>query len=189
MGGKLKKSDYVVFWGMCLGYLSIGVVLLSAYTNFHIIRSKYVSRGMISYFYQMRWNVYTKKVDDRLFHLYTIDNNKAKLWDLRPFVNTYWFGLKRDYKTIAQEVLTITNDTATIKKLRTYTINVPTGKGINDCLSLDTVVFNDVAHKNSLLLKGRYLIVSEEPMSWAKARAKPSAYKTFVVLPVNVSRL
>jgi hypothetical protein len=188
MAGNLKKSDYVVFWGMCLGYVLFGLVLLSAFTRFHVIRSRYVNASIISYFYQVRWNVYVKKVDDPLYHLYTIENNKAKLWDLRSFVGGYWFGLKRDYKTIAQEVLTITNDTATLKNLRTYKVDVPAGKDLNDCLSLDTLQFNDVPHKNSILLKGKYLIVSEEPMDWDKARMKPPASKTLVVLPVNVSR-
>ena len=189
MAGNLKKSDYVVFWGMCLGYLFFGLVLLSAFTRFHVIRNRYISPFTVSYFYQMRWNVYVKKVDDPLFHLYTIENNKAKLWDLRPFTGGYWFGLKRDYKTIAQEVLTITNDTATLKKLRTYKVDIPAGKDINDCIGIDTLQFNDVPHKNSILLKGRYLIVSEEPMNWDKARAKGPANKTVIVLPVNVSRI
>ncbi len=178
----------MVFWGMCLGYLFVGLLLLSAFTRFHFLPSKYVNPNTIGYLYQMRWNVYTKKVDEPRFHLYTIENNRAKLWDLRPFVPAYNFGLNRDYKIIAQEVLVITNDTAAIKQMRTYNVTVPAGKELNDCIAVDTLQFNEAAHPNSILLKGRYLIVSEERMNWDKARAAVPASKTLVVLPVNISR-
>ena len=187
MPNVIKKSDYIVFWGIFLGYGFFAVLLISAYTPFHIIRSKYINKGIIAYWYQMRWNVYTKKVDDPVYQLYTIHKNKATLYDLRPFVPEYWFGLKRDYKIIAQEIMTVTNDTAAIRKMITYRIQLPANKNINDCISIDTLKFNAAVHANSVLLKGRYLMTSEEHLTWDKARKDKGNTKTIVVLPVNIS--
>ncbi len=173
---------------MCLGYLFAGLLLLSAFTRFHFLPRKYVNPNMMGYLFQMRWNVYTRKVDDPMFHLYTIENNKPRLWDLRPFVPAYKFGLNRDYKIIAQEVMAVTNDTVELKQMRTYRVTVPAGKSLGDCIAADTLQFNEAVHQNSVLLKGHYLIVSEERLDWEKARAGAASATTYVVLPVNISR-
>ena len=188
MSQNITKSDRIVFWGICGFFLVCALALASGFSKRHILLGRYINPYTLSYFYQLRWNVYTRRVEEPKYQLYTIENNKARLRDLRPFASEYWFGLKRDYKLLAQEVGVITSDTPGLRNMTTYSVTLPKGKDINEYLGVDTLKFNETAHANSILLKGRYLIVKEPTLSWDKARKNPDAPRTVIVLPVNISR-
>ncbi|MBC7553555.1 MAG: hypothetical protein H7257_06210 [Taibaiella sp.] len=188
MEGIVKKSDYFIFWGTCAFYVFFFLLLVSAYTPFKIIRGRFATRGFISTFFQVRYNVYVRETKEPVYNLYTLHNGIPEKYDLRPFVPKFNYGLKRDYKPVAQEIAMLFEDTTAIANARKYQLAIPAGSDISACIKADSLQFNYFSNKNIVLLHGRYLITMEQPLSWEQASGGTAKTKNITVLPVNISR-
>jgi len=184
---KQKNRDAIVFWATGTAYLLFIFFLISGYTRFKIINSRYANRTVAFTFFPVRWNVYTRTPHEPVYRLYNIKAGKAQLCDIRPFAPKFDFGLKRDYKLMAAEMATIMQDTVALATMYQAQINMKPGEDINRYIAIDTVKYNDVSSVNVRYLQGRYIITKEEPLTREEAMASDKPLKHVMVLPVNIT--
>jgi hypothetical protein len=104
--------------------------------------------------------------------------------DLRPFVPKYYFGLKRDYKPIAQEIVLISYEIPRIRYK--YEVQMREQEDINNFINVDTAHFDTIYSRNAFLVRGRYLLTKEEPLNWEKDRADKNRKKNRTIMPVVI---
>ena len=181
-----KNRDAIVFWATGTVYLLFVFFLISGFTRFKIIPSRYANRTVAFTLFPVRWNVYTRTPREPVYKLYTVDKGLAQLYDIRPFAAKFDFGLKRDYKIIAAEMSYIMQDTTNMGTQHSVQISMQPGDDINRHMSVDTLKYNDISSINVRYLQGRYIITKEEPLTREEAMASKKPLKQVLVLPVNI---
>lgn len=184
-----KNRDAIVFWATGAVYLLFVFFLISSFTRFKIIPSRYANKTVAFTFFPVRWNVYTRTPHEPVYKLYTIDGGKARLYDIRPFAAKFDFGLNRDYKIIAAEMSYIMQDTVSLSVMKQTQINLKPGDDINRYISIDTLQYNDISSANVRYLQGKYIITEEQPLTREEAMAGDKPLKRVIVLPINIRHI
>ena len=183
---KPQYYDRVVFWTTTAVYIVFLLFLITAYSPFKVLRTRYANRTIASTFFPARYNVYTKSPGDVVYKIYKIDNGKPVLYDLRPFSSTFLFGLRRDYKIVAEEMICIMHDTTRLAGMNQYQVIMPRGAQLDKYILADTLKFNIIDTENVLFLHGKYILTKEMPLKWDEARAKNMQPAGIIAVPVNI---
>ncbi len=186
---KSRKSrfyDYLVFWAITLAYLFIFALIISTYSPFKLIKTKYASRYLFTIMYQMRWNVYVRPPWEPSYKLYTIHSGRPVYEDLRPFQSKYLFGLRREYKLVFAEINLVYLDTPALTRMNKYKVTLPKNADLADYINADTLKTNNYKNDNILYLKGRYLLAIGPTMDWERDRKKLDTVVTLTVVPLNI---
>jgi hypothetical protein len=158
----IKKQHVATFY-ITLGIYTVAFALIiGVFTGSIRPRNGYISKTFLSTLYNPRWNVYTRTPFEPIYKLYRFHNNEWKQIDLRPFQPQYAFGLRRDYKIIAQEMRLILADSAI--KTQHYLTTTQFWPQILQ----KPPAFASMAHPNTQYLHGKLLIAICAPKSTHK---------------------
>lgn len=182
-----RRYDVWVLLGTCLGYTLFFAYIFASFSLNKSLHNKYVNRRVALGIYQTKWNLYTSPPFDSIYRLYTLNGGKAEQYDVRPFSTRFLFGLKRDSKIITEEMTFIMRDTSFMNAATAYSVSIPIDADINKYLNPDTLKYVPVDSKNVRYLKGKYLITSEQPLTWEQVRSGAVKAKMIRVLPVNIT--
>lgn len=176
----------MVFFSTCAGYALFVLYVVCSFSNIRMLHNRYANRRVASTLYLPKWNFYTASPQRLISRLYKVDGNSITSIDVRPFVPTYFFGLDRRTKVLAQEVSVISGDTALLSGMRHYAIAMEETGDMKALLSPDTLTFTTVAKKEITLLNGKYLIAMYDPADWSRCRTDRHHVLPMSVIAVNI---
>ena len=178
----VTTKDRIVFGVTLFCYGLFIAVMVSSFSSVKVFRGKYFKSRVMKSVFHPSFGVYTRRPGEPIHQLYKVEGNRLKLCDLRPFVPQYWFGLKRDYKTLAAEVEAIVKDTASFQGVHSVSLNGE--MQLKDLVQPDTLHFANIAPKNVYTIRGKYVITIEPPL---KFMPKPRLQmQTISCVPINV---
>lgn len=182
---KLKYGP-LVFWSAVAGYLLFAIYVFISFNNL-AGKNKYANRRFITSVYVPRWNVYTRLPSEPVYQLYRVDGNLITFCDLRPFSPQYLFGLKRNYKIIAEELKMLMCDSAVIRSAGRHVVNLAHDTELGALLSADTLRFTNVAGPNYIYLQGQYIVTMSKPVTREQAMAGRQHPRSVTIIPLNIS--
>lgn len=156
-------KDRVAFWATLTAYAAVVVFLVLGFTN--TLHSRYVNRKVAASLYTPKWYLYTKSPLANEQDLYKLENGSFTYVDLRPFTATYYYGLSRLPKVLAQEVIAIAADTAIGRHAKHLQVVLPAAQTghIEQYLEMNSLEYTIVARPEIKQLRGKYLIVIHPP--------------------------
>ena len=165
-----KNYDSVIFWSTGTVYLLFLLFLFASYSHVRLLHNRFTNKTVAKAIFPIRWDLYTRSPLEHVYRLYQMKDGKAERYDLMPFDSKYYFGLKRDYKVLSSEMITIMTDTVSMRSRRVYGVWMSPKDNINKYLNTDTLVYNDISSANILYLRGKYIITEEPAPNWDAAR-------------------
>lgn len=157
-------KDRLAFWATLTAYGVVALFLLLGFIN--TLHSRYVNRKVAASLYTPKWYLYTKSPLANEQDLYKLENGSFTYVDLRPFTATYYYGLSRLPKVLAQEVITIAADTAIVRHAKHFQVVLPAGRPdhIEQYVDANSLEYTLVARPEIKQLRGKYLIATHLPV-------------------------
>lgn len=157
-------KDRLAFWATLTAYGVVVLFLLLGFIN--TLHSRYINRKVAASLYTPKWYLYTKSPLAGEQDLYRVEAGGFAYVDLRPFTATYYYGLSRRPKVLAQEVIAIAADTAIMRHAKHLRVVLPAGKTdhIAQYLDANSLEYTIVAKPEIKQLRGKYLIATHPPV-------------------------
>ncbi len=182
----VSKKDVFVFLCTCASFLFFYTYLFICLHNRNATISKRVfNKNIANALYEYRWKVYTREPDTFEYHLYKIEPNVISEVEQHPFVSEYYWGLKRNYKIVAEEIIEILKDTSLTKASFSDSAFHVFKPQWDNILGSRKVSYVQVSSFNIRYVIGKYIIARVKAKKWGEKRAPiDNSYATFY--PVNI---